>query len=121
MEGVISSSRKDAQVGGKPALLISEEGIAELNRIVGEKRAELSSENEKRMLEELMRDPDLFDPKGRFNDSKTDISVRIPLWVYYWLERRKRTTGESISKQISEIVTEYVASEILDIIELARK
>jgi hypothetical protein len=99
---------------------ISKEGIDVLNGILAEKRTELNAEQEKRMIEEIERDPDLFDPKGAFNEGSARVSATIPVWVWHYLERRRRVRKSTVSREIAEIVTEFVASELLDLMEVVR-
>lgn len=115
-EEIPQERRSEAPPNEAGSISMSDEGLKALRTIVAERRTELGKEEREKMLREIERDPELFDPSARFSDSKNDVSVRIPIWVYYYLERRKRATGESISKQIADITTEFVAREMLSIL-----
>jgi hypothetical protein len=96
---------------------ISRKGLDFLKEIVMRKEHELTDEQEARMRKELMEEPNLFDPAERNNDIPTGTSVYLPLWITRYLRIRKIITGKPVSKQIEAIVKEFIASEILELLE----
>lgn len=118
MDGGNASGKKEV-LTKEPG--ISREGVEVLRVILGQEKTRLTEVEKNKMLQELVNDPKIFDPVGNFKDSKTDVTVRIPTWLWYYLDRRKRVTGLSISKQMANIVAEYTAKEILEIIGEEKK
>jgi hypothetical protein len=117
MEGSIRSSSKKAPIDELGLPPISKEGIDALKTAVEQAKILLTKPEREKMLKEIEEDPELFNPLGKFGNAKTDVSVRIPAWIYHYLERRKRITGMSVSKQIAIIVTGFVAGEMREILE----
>ena len=96
---------------------ISRKGLEALKEIVMRKEHELKEGEEKRMKRELGEDPNLFDPSIPSNTYTVGTSLYIPVWVDKYLKIRKMITGKPKAQQIREIVEEYIASEILELME----
>jgi hypothetical protein len=96
---------------------ISRKGLDFLKEIIMRKEHELTDDQKSRMRKELMEEPNLFDPLERNNDIPTGTSVYLPLWMTRYLRIRKIITGKPVSKQIEAMVKEFIASEILELLE----
>jgi hypothetical protein len=96
---------------------MSRKGLDFLRQIVVRKDHELTDEQEAKMKKEIREDPKLFDPTEKNSDVLMGTSVYLPLWIAKYLKMRKAITGKPVSKQIEEIVREYIASEILELLE----
>jgi hypothetical protein len=97
--------------------VISRKGLDFLKEIVMRKEAELKEGEEKRMKRELEEEPNLFDPTVEHASYLVGTSIYIPAWLDKYLKIRKMITGKPKAQQIREIVEEYIASEILELVE----
>jgi len=96
---------------------ISRKGLEALKEIVMRKEAELKEGEEKRMKRELEEEPNLFDPTVEHAGYLAGTSIYLPVWVDKYLKIRKMITGKSKAQQVREIIEEYIASEILELME----
>jgi hypothetical protein len=96
---------------------MSRRGLDFLRQIVMRKEHELTDEQEAKMKREIREDPNLFDPTVEHAGYLVGTSIYIPAWLDKYLKIRKMITGKPKAQQIREIVEEYIASEILELLE----
>jgi hypothetical protein len=95
---------------------ISKRGLEKLKTIVMKGEHKLNDEQRKKMRREITEEPNIYDPSAEFREYPVGTTIYIPAWLNAYISTRKMFTKKGKAQQIREIVENYIASEILELL-----